>query len=284
MEQKYVSKKKLRDSKRCRSKRAGSSIVVSSIHNAGRKDRHADFLRDFDARRLNPFENTFVTAEGGLQRFIPRSVPTRPCSIFLPARDLRIQTSWDFLPKDTTRSIALARMPFGSPMQQGPRTGITFDAQTKSLTPISKIKRGLEKMEGTKKTGVVLVTWGEFNPIHLTNIHMFECARKMLEERTSFAVVGGFICPARDKFVQFKCRSDVNEAIPSYHRTRMCELMVRSSSWIDVDRWEVTRHAGVYDNLSALEHVRDYLAWSLPDQHVHVMYVRYTSSFPTPPY
>ena len=86
--------------------------------------------------------------------------------------------------------LQLARMPFGSPEQQRPGSRAIFTERNKRLTPISKIKRGLGRLEGTGKMVVVLVSWGVFNPIHLANIHMLKCARKMLEEKTSFAVVG----------------------------------------------------------------------------------------------
>lgn len=228
-----------------------------------------------DVAHINSFENSFVTGKrGGIQRIrdtghTSRSAPARANrqtkSIFTPAKIQKL--------KINTRAVMLAQSAFGSPEQQKAGHGAVFADRLKALTPTGKIKRGLERLKGTGRTPVVLVSWGAFNPIHLNHIRMFQCARSMLETQTSFGVVGGFICPAHDKFVRSKCRSNVEQAIPARHRARMCEAMVHSSSWIDVDRWEVTRDTGFLDYPCVLEHVRDFLAGSLSNQHIHVMYV-----------
>ena len=285
------SSSKSRHGARSRLRGAGSSILSSSVRSYETGTRKAGGFRHLDVGRVNSFENSYVTAEGGIQRAndireqtTARSAPARanrPANpTFSPPRDntdirnFRIRTSLGFRLKDATKAIMLAQKAFGSPEQQKAGSATVFAERHKSLTPINKIIRGLERLEGTGRTGVVLVSWGAFNPIHLNHVRMFQCARKMLEAKTSFGVVGGFICPAHDKFVRSKCRSNVNEAIPPRHRARMCEAMVQSSSWIDVDRWEVTRDTGFLDYPCVLEHVRDHLKGSLPDQHIHVMYVR----------
>ena len=290
------SSRKPRHGGRSRLKGAGSSILSSSVRSYEKPDGKATFLRALNVGGVSSFENSFVTAKGGVQRADIRGQPTarsaparanRPANpTFSPPCDnsdiksLRVRTSLSLRLQGASKAIMLAQKVFGSPEQQKAGSGTVFAEQHKGLTPISKIKKGLERLKGTGRTGVVLVSWGAFNPIHLNHVRVFQCARKMLESKTSFGVVGGFICPAHDKFVRSKCRSNVNEAIPPRHRARMCEAMVQSSSWIDVDRWEVTRDTGFLDYPCVLEHIRDYLAGSLPDQHIHVMYVRYTSPIP----
>ena len=286
-----MNKSRLFNTRRSRLKGAGSSILSSSLQSSGvAKNRSTTFVGHLDVSRVNSFENSFVTTRGDIEKAqhvyaqnTSRSAPargTRPSKTYVPAKDhtnvknLRVRTSLNLDFKAASRAIMLAQSAFGSPEQQKKGSGTVFAERHKGLTPTAKIKRGLERLKGTGRTAVVLVSWGAFNPIHLNHIRMFQCARKMLEAKTSFGVVGGFICPAHDKFVRSKCRSNVNEAIPALHRARMCEAMVESSSWIDVDRWEVTRDTGFLDYPCVLEHVRDFLAPSLPNQHIHVMYVR----------
>ena len=292
--------RKNRRSNASRLKGAATSILSSSVRSShGRTNA----VTGLDVDRVNAFENSFVTGKGGIQRArdtyaqtTARSAPARArrgdrsaSSTYFPAKDhtniksLKIKTSLGMDFKAASRAIMAAQTAFGSPEQQKAGSGTVFAERHKGLTPTNKIKKGLERLKGTGRTGVVLVSWGAFNPIHLNHIRLFQCARKMLEAKTSFGVVGGFICPAHDKFVRSKCRSNVQEAIPGLHRARMCETMVESSSWIDVDRWEVTRDTGFLDYPCVLEHVRDFLAGSLPGQHIHVMYVRSVLSSPNNP-
>lgn len=80
---------------------------------------------------------------------------------------------------------------------------------------------------------VVLVATGSYSPVHRMHVHMFEVAKKSLEEKYpslllhilynylfdsqkhGFHVVAGFISPSHDNYVESKLG---NAYIPADHR------------------------------------------------------------------
>eukprot|EP00938_MAST-03A_sp_MAST-3A-sp1_P001706 g1706.t1 len=141
------------------------------------------------------------------------------------------------------------------------------------VTPLKKISDNLFVMNGSSysdRTPVVLVSVGTFNLPHLNHKRIFHLGKKHLERDGKHAVVGGFVCPSHDKFVLTKCRGKAHEAIPARHRVRMLEILFRNSSWIDVDRWEVTRKCGFMDYPTVLEHISKVIRHSFGD-HVEII-------------
>jgi len=128
------------------------------------------------------------------------------------------------------------------------------------VTPLKKIGNNIQMFKGTGREPVVLVCVGAFNPAHLNNLRIFHLAKQHLELTKNMAVVGGLVCPSHDKFVLTKCRGRAYEAIPAQHRVRILEILFASSSWIDVDRWEVTRKCGFLDYPTVLQHVQTLVA------------------------
>ncbi|RLN78966.1 hypothetical protein BBJ28_00021552 [Nothophytophthora sp. Chile5] len=125
----------------------------------------------------------------------------------------------------------------------------------------------------SKKTDViVLVSSGAYNPIHMLHIRAFYVARQYVESNYKFPVVGAFISPSHDTYVRVKNRRNPREMITKRHRLALIETAVAASSWIEVDKWEITRRR-VLDYLSTLSHVRETCETHFPQFRFHVMYV-----------
>lgn len=152
--------------------------------------------------------------------------------------------------------------------------------------PLQKIARNLEHLRSaastttanptsspSKKTEViVLVSSGAYNPIHMLHIRAFYVARQYVESNYKFPVVGAFMSPSHDTYVRVKNRRNPREMITKRHRLGLIETAVASSSWIEVDKWEITRRR-VLDYLSTLTHVREMCDSHFPQFKFHVMYV-----------
>ncbi|TMW56771.1 hypothetical protein Poli38472_006781 [Pythium oligandrum] len=149
--------------------------------------------------------------------------------------------------------------------------------------PLQKIARNLEDLHGSPSTSptpsssaktdvIVLVASGAYNPIHMLHIRAFYVARQYVESNYKFPVVGAFISPSHDTYVRAKNRRNPREMITKRHRLGLIEAAVASSSWIEVDKWEITRRR-VLDYLSTLTHVREMCETHFPRFKFHVMYV-----------
>ncbi|KAF1787417.1 Rossmann-like alpha/beta/alpha sandwich fold [Phytophthora cactorum] len=106
----------------------------------------------------------------------------------------------------------------------------------------------------------------------MLHIRAFYVARQYVESNYKFPVVGAFISPSHDTFVRVKNRRNTREMITKRHRLALIETAVASSSWIEVDKWEITRRR-VLDYLSTLTHIREMCEAHFPQYHFHVMYV-----------
>ncbi|CAK4711175.1 unnamed protein product [Aphanomyces euteiches] len=137
--------------------------------------------------------------------------------------------------------------------------------------PLTKIAQNLATMT-THQEVVVLVASGAYNPVHMLHIRAFYVARQHIEANYKFAVVGGIISPCHDTYVRTKNRRKPREMIPKAHRLAMLEAATASSSWIEVDKWEITRRR-VLDYLSTLTHVREICEAQFPQFKFRVLYV-----------
>lgn len=130
--------------------------------------------------------------------------------------------------------------------------------------PLRKLAHNLEQIRrptgtngpGDKLNVIVLVASGAYNPIHMLHVRAFYVARQYVESNYKFPVVGAFLSPSHDTFVRAKHRRNPREMIPKRHRLALAEAAVASSSWIEVDKWEITRRR-VLDYLSTLTHIRE---------------------------
>lgn len=119
---------------------------------------------------------------------------------------------------------------------------------------------------------VVLVSSGAYNPVHMLHVRAFYVARQFVEANYRFPVVGAFLSPSHDTFVRTKNRRSPREMIPRRHRLALAEAAVASSSWLEVDKWEITRRR-VLDYLSTLAHVREMCDAHFPTFRFQLMYV-----------
>ncbi|ETV97765.1 hypothetical protein H310_09122 [Aphanomyces invadans] len=137
--------------------------------------------------------------------------------------------------------------------------------------PLIKIAHALSMLTANQEV-VVLVSSGAYNPVHMLHIRAFYVARQHIESNYSFPVVGGIISPCHDTYVRTKNRRKPREMIPKAHRLAMLEAATASSTWIEVDKWEITRRR-VLDYLSTLTHVREICEHQFPHFKFRVLYV-----------
>jgi nicotinic acid mononucleotide adenylyltransferase len=138
--------------------------------------------------------------------------------------------------------------------------------------PLKKIGDCLRQHPGCKKKSVVLVSCGAYNPVHLMQIREFYIARQFFAGLAEYRVVGGLMSPCHDTHVRVKTRITPKQMITRRHRLELCREAVRGSSWIDVDRWDITRRR-VMDYLSVMEHAQEICEKQFPGREFRLVYV-----------
>lgn len=157
------------------------------------------------------------------------------------------------------------------------------------VTPIQPLQRRLRSFLNRDRAEwlAVIVSTGAFCPVHRGHIRMMELAKAELERRGAL-VLGGYLSPSHDNYVQMKCGEHNPGAA---YRVRMCQEAVDAYAaaqatqenlpedeqrlpWLMVDPWEAL-HADVALNFTeVLDRLERYLSarlrTSLP---VHVVYV-----------
>jgi NAD+ synthetase len=83
------------------------------------------------------------------------------------------------------------------------------------------------------KTPAVLLTTGGFCPVHRGHLSMMESARQKLEEE-GYAVLGGFLAPDHDDYINQKCGK---AAISAAERLHFVDLATEDSDWLAADPW-----------------------------------------------
>ncbi|XP_061832852.1 nicotinamide/nicotinic acid mononucleotide adenylyltransferase 1 [Nerophis lumbriciformis] len=86
-------------------------------------------------------------------------------------------------------------------------------------------------MEDERRTRVVLLACGSFNPVTNMHLRMFELARDHLEDTGRYKVVKGIISTVGDGYKK-------KGLIEAFHRVKMARLATDNSEWITVDAWE----------------------------------------------
>ncbi|XP_074748650.1 nicotinamide/nicotinic acid mononucleotide adenylyltransferase 1 [Strix uralensis] len=82
-----------------------------------------------------------------------------------------------------------------------------------------------------KKTEVVLLACGSFNPITNMHLRLFELARDYFHETGKYKVIKGIISPVGDAYKK-------KGLISANHRVTMAKLATKNSDWVEVDDWE----------------------------------------------
>ncbi|NXS92074.1 NMNA1 adenylyltransferase, partial [Jacana jacana] len=87
-------------------------------------------------------------------------------------------------------------------------------------------------MEGPdKKTEVVLLACGSFNPITIMHLRLFELAKDYFNETGKYKVIKGIISPVGDAYKK-------KGLISAKHRVTMAKLATKHTDWVEVDDWE----------------------------------------------
>uniref|UniRef100_A0A8C3R8K9 Nicotinamide-nucleotide adenylyltransferase n=1 Tax=Cyanoderma ruficeps TaxID=181631 RepID=A0A8C3R8K9_9PASS len=82
-----------------------------------------------------------------------------------------------------------------------------------------------------RKTEVVLLACGSFNPITNMHLRLFELAKDYLHETGKYNVIKGIISPVGDAYKK-------KGLISANHRVAMAKLATKNSDWVEVDDWE----------------------------------------------
>lgn len=81
----------------------------------------------------------------------------------------------------------------------------------------------------------VLVATGTFSPVHRMHIINMELSKQQIEKSNDkYCVIGGFISPTHDYYVNHKL-GDLG--IPAIHRLKMLSLALQDNDWIEVSPW-----------------------------------------------
>ncbi|RLV89914.1 hypothetical protein DV515_00014632 [Chloebia gouldiae] len=82
-----------------------------------------------------------------------------------------------------------------------------------------------------RKTEVVLLACGSFNPITNMHLRLFELAKDYFHETGKYKVIKGIISPVGDAYQK-------KGLISANHRVTMAKLATKNSDWVEVDDWE----------------------------------------------
>lgn len=143
---------------------------------------------------------------------------------------------------------------------------------TSTTTPAAPSPSSSSSSPSKRTEVIVLVASGAYNPIHMLHVRAFYVARQFVESNYNFPVVGAFFSPSHDTYVRAKNRVNPREMITKRHRLALIEAAVTASTWIEVDKWEITRRR-VLDYLSTLTRVREMCDAHFPAFKFHVVYV-----------
>lgn len=138
------------------------------------------------------------------------------------------------------------------------------------LIPLTKLLSNIEKItpEFSGKM-VVLVSTGSYSPIHRMHVHMFEVAKKALEEKHGYKVVAGFASPSHDHYVESKLG---DKYLHSSHRMKLCEFSTSESEWISLSKWEMSQN-GFVDYPSVARFHTQFISEKFPGKPIKVMYL-----------
>ncbi|XP_004947508.1 nicotinamide/nicotinic acid mononucleotide adenylyltransferase 1 [Gallus gallus] len=106
-----------------------------------------------------------------------------------------------------------------------------------------------------RKTEVVLLACGSFNPITNMHLRLFELAKDYLHETGKYKVIKGIISPVGDAYKK-------KGLISADHRVTMAKLATNNSDWVEVDDWESSQSEWL-ETVKVLRHHHEKL--SSPD-------------------
>jgi hypothetical protein len=103
-----------------------------------------------------------------------------------------------------------------------------------ALWPFDKIEDNLASpLRGRR---CVLVSTGALNPVTLAHVAMFDMAKAGLEAQFGFEVVGGYLSPSHDRYLEWK--NPLGGSFSAEQRLGMCVAATRNHEFLSVGRWE----------------------------------------------
>jgi nicotinic acid mononucleotide adenylyltransferase len=105
-----------------------------------------------------------------------------------------------------------------------------YEEQFCDMSAMSTVRRQMSLPGCTGKRLAFLILSGAFNPVHAQHVHLLDRARKHMES-LGWAVVGGFLAPSSDTYVQGKLGE---MALSLRRRIDLCELATEETDWISV--------------------------------------------------
>jgi nicotinamide mononucleotide adenylyltransferase len=103
-----------------------------------------------------------------------------------------------------------------------------------ALWPFDKIEYKLASPPRGRRC--VLVSTGALNPVTLAHVAMFETAKAGLEAEFGFEVVGGFLSPSHDLYLDWK--NPLSRSSSAEKRLEMCVAATQNHEFLSVGRWE----------------------------------------------
>jgi nicotinic acid mononucleotide adenylyltransferase len=92
---------------------------------------------------------------------------------------------------------------------------------------LSKVAKNIKNLKG--RTPTILILGGSFSPVHKMHIHSFNVCKKHIDSLQKEYVVGGFLIPSSESYVNKKLGKD---SISLRHRNKLIDISVESSDWI----------------------------------------------------
>jgi len=107
--------------------------------------------------------------------------------------------------------------------------------------PVAKLYRELAKgTAAAAKAHAVILTTGGMNPSHLGHVQLLHQARKRLEKE-GYLVVGMWLSPSHDDYVQPKARNLKTIGLSADFRVEVARRSVKEDPLVDVGSWESRR-------------------------------------------
>jgi hypothetical protein len=103
-----------------------------------------------------------------------------------------------------------------------------------ALWPFDKIEDQLALPARGRRC--VLISTGALNPVTLAHVAMFEMAKAGLEAEFGFEVVGGFLSPSHDRYLEWK--NPLWRSFSAEQRLEMCVAATQKHQLLSVGRWE----------------------------------------------
>ena len=146
-------------------------------------------------------------------------------------------------------------------------TNTIADANEWSL---EKLRRNMERPRSGKRC--VLLSTGSLNPIHLGHVAILDWTRHHLEMFHGFEVVGAFLSPSHDNYLDSKYGT--GKHLDAKTRVSLCKATTQDHPVIDIPTWESSDSREYWPEFTEVtENLVQILCSEFPTQELQVFYV-----------